>query len=437
MSLSERFYSALLHRDLDAERALPGGAGDHVAYNGLRQVVASALQSSGDQIVKPSTVLPWLLNALGAPTALIGLLVPIRESGSMLPQAFLTPLVMRVRHRKWVLVVGSLIQAVAVAAMALTGAVGSGLAAGLAIIAALAVFSLGRCLTSIASKDVQGRTIPKGERGQINGLGTTAAGIVAITLGLAIRIFAGDNLSAGQLAWMLAAAAALWVAAAVVQAGFREPADGAPDASADGTPTGVLALLRTDREFRSFVTTRSFLLVSALSPPFVVTLSATSGTDTLTGLGGFVLASGVASLIGGRIFGRLADRSSRALMSFAGAAASVVVLVLVAVVSLPGFDGGAAWGTVVLVTGYFLLTLLHTGVRVGRKTYVVDMAEGDMRTVYVAVSNTAMGVILLIVGGISTLLALAGVVWALLFLAGLGILGAWWGWRLPEVSRGR
>ncbi len=90
-----------------------------------------------------------------------------------------------------------------------------------------------------------------------------------------------------------------------------------------------------------------------------------------------------------------------------------------------------------LIGGYFLLTLLHTGVRVGRKTYVIDMAEGDTRTLYVAVSNTAMGVILLIVGGISTLLALAGVAWALLFLAGLGILGAWWGWRLPEVSRGR
>jgi len=124
-------------------------------------------------------------------------------------------------------------------------------------------------------------------------------------------------------------------------------------------------------------------------------------------------------------------------MAATGAAASVVVLVLVALVSVPGFDGASIWGTIVLVTGYFLLTLLHTGVRVGRKTYVVDMAEGDLRTAYVAVSNTAMGVILLIVGGISSVLALAGVTWALLFLAGLGLLGAVWGWRLPEVSRGR
>ena len=200
MSLTNALYSKLVHRDPDAERRLPDEARRHAAGNGLRLVSSSALQSSGDQTVNASTVLPWLMLALGAPAALIGLLVPIRESGSMLPQAFLTPLVVRFRHRKWVLVVGSLVQAVAVAAMALTAAVGSGLAAGIAIIVALTVFSLGRCLTSIASKDVQGRTVPKGERGQINGLGTTAAGIVAITLGLAIRVFGGEDLTAGQIA---------------------------------------------------------------------------------------------------------------------------------------------------------------------------------------------------------------------------------------------
>ncbi len=423
-------------RNLEAERELPGGAGDDVARNGLRLVAASALQSSGDQAVKPSTVLPWLMNALGAPTALIGLLVPIRESGSMLPQAFLTPLVLRVRQRKWILVVGSLIQALAVAAMVTIAALGEGTPAGVGIVVAVAVFSLGRCLTSIASKDVQGRTIPKGERGQINGLGTTAAGVVAITVGLAIRVLGGEDLSATQIAWLLAGGGAMWIATAIVQAGLHEP-DGEPSSADDDSRTGVLRLLREDRQFRSFVTTRSFLLVSALSPPFIVTLAATSGSATLSGLGGFVIASGVASLIGGRLFGGLADRSSRRLMAFGAGAAAVVVVALVGAVSLPGFDGASAWGTVVLVGGYFLLTLLHTGVRVGRKTYVVDMAEGDMRTVYVAVSNSAMGVILLVVGAVSSAIAVLGVEWALLFLAALGVLGAVWGWRLPEVSRGR
>src|SRR5699024_8502910 len=110
-----------------------------------------------------------------------------RESGSMLPQAFLTPLILRIGQRKWIFVAGAAVQATSVAGMAVTAATGRGLLAGLVIVLALMVFSLGRCLCSISSKDVQGRTVPKGERGQINGLATTASGIIAITLGLGIR----------------------------------------------------------------------------------------------------------------------------------------------------------------------------------------------------------------------------------------------------------
>ncbi len=224
MGNSEKMYSALVKRDLEVERELPEEVRADVPRNGLRLVGAHALQSSGDQAINASTVLPWLFHALGVPPALAGVLVPIRESGSMLPQAFLTPLVLRVRHRKWVFVTGALIQASSVAAMALTAAVGRGLPAGLVIVAALAIFSLGRCLGSISSKDVQGRTVPKGQRGQINGLATIAAGVVALTLGLGIRLFGGADLQGGQLAWLLAGGAACWVGVAAVYAAIREPA---------------------------------------------------------------------------------------------------------------------------------------------------------------------------------------------------------------------
>ncbi len=437
VSTTETIYAALVKRSPQAQETVADGQNGTIARNGMRIVTASALQSSGDQATKASTVLPWLIHALGAPPALIGLLVPIRESGSMLPQAFLTPIVMRYRQRKWVVVAGHAVQAAAVAAMTLTAAVGSGLGAGVAIIIALAIFSLGRCLTSIATKDVLGRTLPKGERGQVNGLATTASGVVAITLGLALRYLGGEQLQASQLAWLLGGAALLWVLAALVYAQVEEPTDGAGGTTDDDGSWAALRLLRDDRDFRRFVTTRSFLLVSALAPPFLVSMSAASGADALTGLGGFVVASGVASIIGGRLFGRMADRSSRRLMAFGAAASSLVVLLVVGLVSLPEFSGETLPGTVTLVGGYFLLTLLHTGVRVGRKTYVVDMAEGDRRTLYVAVSNTAMGIILLVVGAISSAIALAGAVWALVFLALLGVLGAVWGWRLPEVSHGR
>jgi hypothetical protein len=95
-------------------------------------------------------------------------------------------------------------------------------------------------------------------------------------------------------------------------------------------------------------------------------------------------------------------------------------------------DGAAAgW---LLTVAYFVISLIHVGVRVARKTYVVDMAEGDQRTRYVAVANTAMGVILLATGAVSAAIATFGEVAALLFLAVLGLVGASVGRTLPEVS---
>ncbi len=431
-------YSAIVRRSPEVEGELPKQQRANLAGNGLRLVLASTLQSSGDQTMKASTVLPWLFHALGVPATLTGLLVPIRESGSMLPQAFLTPIILRFRRRKWLFVAGALIQALAVGVMALTAALGSGLAAGVVILGALTLFSLGRALGSVTTKDIQGRTIPKGERGQINGLSTTASGAVVITLGLGIRYFGGEELSGGQIAWLLAAGALLWVAVAVVYASIREPA-GDPGPARAGHATwfaDMLHLLRTDRPFRNFVIARSLLLVSALSPPFIVTMAAQAGSDTLAGLGGYIIASGLAALLGGRVFGRLADRSSKGLMAVGSAVAAITIVALVVIVSLPAFAGDGAGPTFVFVVAYFVLTLVHTGVRVARKTYVIDMAEGDMRTTYVAVSNSAMGLILLLVGALSSALAALGITWSLLFLAAMGILGTLFSGRLPAVSRG-
>ncbi|MGX1856363.1 MFS transporter [Dietzia sp. NPDC055340] len=455
MSAPDRLYTRLVTRVDPAETALPRDVQQDVPRNGLRLVAANTFQSSGDQMVSASTVLPWLFHVIGVPAALVGLLVPIRESGSMLPQAFLTPLVVRVRRRKWVFVTGAGVQAASVAVMAAIAALGHGTAAGVGILAALVMFSLGRCLCSIASKDVQGRTIPSGERGQIIGLATSAAGLVAVTLGLAIRLVGGHDIDAGQIAILLAAGAVMWTLSAAVYAQIKEPAgegrsekSGKDDSSGSGGEGGEGAsgswfadaarLFREDPTFRKFISVRGLLLVSSLSPPFIVSMSVAAGTHALTGLGGFILASGVASLIGGRIFGRMADRSSRLLMARAASAASLVAIALVVVVlAVPGFDGGSAAGTAVFVGSYFLLTLLHSGVRVGRKTYVVDVAEGDTRTAYVAVGNTSMGIILLLVGGISSALALIGVQWALVFLAVMGLIGAASALTMPDVSRGR
>ncbi|WP_199849553.1 MFS transporter [Blastococcus sp. Marseille-P5729] len=435
------WYHRLVTADADGESAV-GGA-EQVARNGLRQIAANALQSAGDQVVNAKTVLPWILGGLGAPAAFVALLVPIRESGSMLPQAAVMPWVVSQPRRSRVWIIGALVQAVSVLAIAATAALLEQIAAGVAIIVALGVFALGRALCSMASKDVLGRTLPKGQRGQISGLSTVVSGVAAVAIGLALRAY-GDDLSPEILAIFLVGASLTWILGAAVYRTIQEPPPTSDSSGGAGWWREMIQLLSHDAPFRRFVTVRALLLVSALAPPFFVTLAADYGSTTISGLGGFVIASALGSIAGGWISGRLADRSSRRLMMVGAAAASLLVIAVVVVVLLTGdprSSRSAAGPTGeprigwVFTLAFFLVSLVHVAVRVARKTYVVDMAEGDQRTRYVAVANTAMGIILLVTGGISAVLAGFGEIPALVFLAALGLLGAMLAARMPDVSK--
>ncbi len=429
---AERLYSQLVDDDEDhGYGELPGEVRRAVPGNAVKQVLALTLQKAGDLIVDPRTVLSWLMASVGAPGGFVGLLVPIRESGSMLPQVALVPLVRRLAVRKWIWVTGGVLQAVACMAMALVAASMRGVAAGVAILAALTVLALARSLSSIASKDVLGRTVPKGVRGQINGLATVGAGLAAITVGLAMRGFGGQDTGAATFAWLLLGGATAWLLAVVVYASLREARGEHDERVRARSVLAAVGLLRDDAVFRRFVLARALLLVSALSPPYVVALATARGAGAgLAGLGPFIISSGLASLVGGRVWGRMADRSSRRVMVLACGAASLVVLGFLGVRRLDGV-ADLEW---LYPATYLLLALAHTGSRLGRKTYVVDLAEGNRRTDYVAVSNTAMGIVLLLAGGLSAGVATLGIEAALALLAGLGLIGVVVSRSLPDVS---
>lgn len=82
----------------------------------------------------------------------------------------------------------------------------------------------------------------------------------------------------------------------------------------------------------------------------------------------------------------------------------------------------------------FILSVAHAGVRVGRKTYLVDLAGGNRRTDYVAVSNTLMGILLLFAGALSMLLALFSNFVVILVFSLLGLVGVWLAQGLPDVQ---
>ncbi|PZP00501.1 MAG: MFS transporter, partial [Corynebacterium urealyticum] len=146
--------------------------------NARRFIWSNGLQGVGDQLLSGKTVLPWLFSAAGVPGFFTGLLVPLRESGSMLPQAALTPWVTSHPARKRLWILGSVGQGVCAAVIAAAAVLVSGPLLGVIVCVALAVLALLRALCSLTGKDVQGRTISKGSRGLVTGRATQLGGAV-------------------------------------------------------------------------------------------------------------------------------------------------------------------------------------------------------------------------------------------------------------------
>jgi hypothetical protein len=85
---------------------------------------------------------------------------------------------------------------------------------------------------------------------------------------------------------------------------------------------------------------------------------------------------------------------------------------------------------------FLLLNVMHSGVRLGRKVYLVDLATGENRAAYVAVSNTVIGVMMLAGGLIGLLGDWLGSAAVVLVLALLSSLAAAYVTSLPQVSEG-
>jgi hypothetical protein len=424
----------LIANDEDARacRDLDESACTWVPRNFFIILATSTLTKLGDALSSPKTVLTWVMASVGAPTGLIAMLVPIRESLSMLPQLFLGAWVRRKPLRKPIWLTGSLLQGGAVLGCAAAAAWLEGMAAGWTILACVVVFSLARSLNSLADKDLLGKTIPKGRRGRLGGWAAGISGLMTLGIGIwfALRDRAED--SPVFYALLLAAAGSTWLLATILFATVREE-PGETDGGANGWKEAWsrLDLMRTDAAFRRFVIARALLLCSALTSPFYVVLAREHGEGGASLLGTFLVAGGLASSLSAPVWGTMADRSSRQVLTLAALLTAGLGVALFAVMKLAPGLAATAW---LFPAFFFALGVVHAGVRAGRKTYLVDLAGGVKRTDYVAVSNTLIGIMLLVVGGVTSLFAHFPAETVILGMSMFGLAGAAMTRTLPEVQ---
>jgi len=318
--------------------------------------------------------------------------------------------------------------------MAVTALTLEGASAGWTLIALLALFALARSVSSVSYKDVLGKTVSKNTRGTATGTASTLSAAVVLGFGALIS-FGAIPLTVASIGIVLLVAAGCWFTAAAVFAGLAE-APGASDGGRNAFRVALeqIRLLWTDGPLLRFIVTRGFLTATALSPPYILALSGENGGNGLGDLGPFVVASALASLVSAYVWGRLADRSSRKVLLLAGLVAAAV-LGAAAAAGIAGIrDSLGAWYFPLLL---FVLMIAHEGVRLGRATHVVDMATEDTRAAYTALSNTVIGVLLLLAGGTAAIAQAFGYEAVLLFFAVMALMAAGCATTLDEVQAER
>jgi hypothetical protein len=312
--------------------------------------------------------------------------------------------------------------------MAAAGSALDGLSAGLVVVGLLVAFSLSRGLCSVAGKDLLGKTISKTRRGTLTGYAGSVAGVVTIAAGAWIQASGQDSVGL-----LLVIGGLLWFVAAGICAAVRE-LPGATEGGGNAITEGIrsLGLLRTNPGLRRFVITRALLLSTALLVPFYAALAHGAEGGASNRLGLLLVAAGLASTLSSAVWGRLADRSSRRVMS---QAAGLAGLLSVAVGTTGATRPELLAHPLVLAACFLVMGVAHAGVRVGRKTYLLDMATVETRASFVAVSNTVIGVLLL-GGGVFGLVAWwVGTAWTIAILGILALVGSLASRRLAEVTR--
>lgn len=427
---TERAYALLTGESEDRVcRDIPESACDEQPGNFLRHVWSLTLTKLGDGVFDPKLVLAWLMGAIGAPVYLTGALAPLREAGALVPQLFTAARIRSMPRRKWAWAAGSAVQGLCCFGVALAALLAEGAVAGWIITGLVVVFAVARSVCSVSYKDVLGKTVSKSTRGTATGTAGSiaAAGVLCFGALLGLKIV---PLTVATIAIALAIAGGFWLVAAGLFTTLHE-AEGSTDGGGNGFAVAIkqFRLLREDSQLVRFIVVRGLLVSTALAPPYLLALSGAGEDRSLGNLGIFVVASSLAAVFGGYVWGRLSDRSSRKVLIFA-ALLAVAVFVATIVVHRLGHSGSA----VALPALLFVLTLAYQGVRLARSTHLTDMASQDNRAAYTALSNTIVGLILLATGALGVVAAAFGIPAVIAVFAVMSLIAAWLAVGLEEVQ---
>ena len=392
-------------------------------FNGAAFIFAETLVSA-------DLVLTNFLSKLTTSNFLIGLVVPLRDAGWFLPQLFVSSYL---QYRDRVLPiyrVMSMVRSVVWLGMALAiWLVPNPVLLLLVFYALYAINSLASGVSGLSFMDVVAKTIPSRQRGTFFAsrlffgslLGLAASGVVDAAL--------GGTLGLPYLAAIAVLFFVSWIFASAGLFAFgliREPRGEIRDEpSTLGQHMRRAARLpRANRNFRLLLIGRSLLILSLVAAPFYGLFATRElGADDRI-IGVFLAARTIAYLVANPVWARLSNRRGNRLVVLI-ALVFGVLMPIVALTIEPVLGGAgvpqAQWVTF-YVPVFVLWGVFESGVGIGGINLLLDIAPPRDRAIYIGLTNSVLGVVLMstsLGGVLADLVGLSGVfVVALLCYAG-------------------
>jgi len=255
---------------------------------------------------------------------------------------------------------------------------------------------------ALAWSDLFGKAIAPEKRGRLMGLAQAATGILSIPAGIGIRYLLssqGPAYPANYTIIFALASVGFW--GSMVCCGMIVEM---PEATPETRPAWrdylphLTQLWSRDRAFSRVTIIRLLTGVGAMSTAFYVVYAIESLHLPTSAIGLFATANTLGVALAGFIFGTLADRHGPQSVIRVSTWLAFSVPVLALVINSGVLGGAVSWVYPVL---YILLGLIDGGAFMGFWNYVLEIAPPGHRPTYMGLTNTIVGltVLLPIFGG--------------------------------------
>ena len=394
--------------------------------------------------IDPPLVLTWFVSQLTTSNFLIGLVGPMGDAGWFLPQMFVANRIQRMPRKMPSYVLSVIVRCVAWAILAT--AVWMIDDPNLLLVTFFVLYAVARLsggLGGLGFFDVVAKTIPARRRGSFFALRQLLGGILALSAGWIVRAvlnhpalpFPKDHAILFVI-YLLSMGLGMGAFTLV-----REP-----PGTATGEPVTLGAqfrkaghLLRFDRVYRRYMAAQVALKLATMALPFYG-IYAKNALGASGGIVGIYVATRVGALLLSNLpWGRVSDRRGNQLVmrlaSLGSAATTLLALALVGLTGLLGPQG--SWLPYLALPIFFLDGAVFPAQMLVGSNFLLELVPEGERALYLGLSNTLIGVIVLLSGTGGLVVDLLGFAGLFALSLGLSLVGYVLATGLPEPRLAR